>query len=156
MVLVISFFAILGLKYAQLGLIAKWSAGLGKYFTGIIIAVLLIAINAVLGIVVRKISSYEKYITLTEFNSSVAKRIAFVSPIISGLRDPLGVVVEHVRDYSFRQLLNPREGNEESDVVEQWACRRRLSDHVLRNIFFASFCPDQPCALLPLLDALVN
>jgi len=79
LVLISSFFAILGLKYAQLGLISKWSEGIGKYITGIIIAVLLIVINAMLGIIIRKISSYEKYITLTEFNSSIAKRIAFVS-----------------------------------------------------------------------------
>jgi hypothetical protein len=85
-VLALSFLAILGLKYAQLGFISRWSEGLGKYVTGILIAILISLVNVLLGITVRKISSYEKYITLTEFNSSISRRITFVSARYSTLK----------------------------------------------------------------------
>ena len=78
-ILVASFFAILGLKYAQLKTVGTSSNSFVRIVLGLVIAVTLIIVNAILGISIRKISSYEKYITLTEFNSSVAKRIAFVS-----------------------------------------------------------------------------
>lgn len=79
MLLGLSFGAILGLKYAQISYITTINKGFGRTLLGLVIALMLMIVNAIIGVVIRKISAYEKYITLTEFNSSIAKRIAFVS-----------------------------------------------------------------------------
>lgn len=77
LILVASFFAILGLKYAQMAVVNKIS-GFLKTLLSLTITVTLLVVDVVLGIVLRKISSYEKYTTLTGYNSGVARRVATV------------------------------------------------------------------------------
>lgn len=79
LILVMSFFAILGLKYAQMGIVKKQQSGFVKTLLSLTITVTLIVVDVILGIVLRKISSYEKYSTLTGYNSGVATRVSTVS-----------------------------------------------------------------------------
>ena len=79
LILTISFFVILGLKFAQMTVVSRIDNNLGKTSMSLLITIVLTVVNSVLGIVLRKISSYEKYVTLTDYNSSVARRVSTVS-----------------------------------------------------------------------------
>ena len=77
--LAMNFGILLGLKYFQLNYISELTPGFFQTSLSLVISLIVLAFDVLLGIVLRYLSSYEKYITLTQFNSSVAKRVAFVS-----------------------------------------------------------------------------
>lgn len=113
LILIASFFTILGLKYAQRALVKK-TKGFVRTLLSLTITLVLLGVDIILGIVLRSISSYEKYSTLTGYNSGVARRVATVRE--SNLFFFQGNLAEHLSYHCSCKLADPRKRHEESDV----------------------------------------
>lgn len=74
-ILAISFFTVLYIKKYQIENFNPLDAQFKKYLSSILIFLVVFVVDELLHLCLRKISSREKYSTLSSFNSSVARRL---------------------------------------------------------------------------------
>lgn len=82
LLLLVSFFAILYLKYLQFSVFLKHDQPLIRSFLTLGVVSVISVINLLMEILIEGISRYEKYSTLSQYKSVIALRVSFVREII--------------------------------------------------------------------------